>query len=207
MAASGYLVAFATVFGVNLLPAFGPPTWAVLVFLRLNGDLAPVPLVAVGALAAALGRLVLATGSRSLRGHLSAERRASLGAVEQRLTGARSRTIAGLALFALSPVPSGQLFATAGLLGVRLVPLTAAFFAGRVVSYSLYVAGASLARDSLGSVLSRPFASPVAVAVQIALLAGLVALVRIDWTRVLGARGRPGGTRAPGPRNRALPHP
>ena len=29
-----YLALFAIVFGINLLPAFGPPTWAVLVFTR-----------------------------------------------------------------------------------------------------------------------------------------------------------------------------
>lgn len=47
------VVVWALVFGVNLLPAFGPPTWAVLVFLRLNLDVPAVPLVIVGALAAA----------------------------------------------------------------------------------------------------------------------------------------------------------
>jgi hypothetical protein len=38
-----YLVAFACIFGVNLLPAFAPPTWALLVFFKLNSDLAAVP--------------------------------------------------------------------------------------------------------------------------------------------------------------------
>src|SRR5436309_3190403 len=45
-----YLLAGAAVFGINLLPAFGPPTWAALVFLRRNSDLAAVPLC-LGALA------------------------------------------------------------------------------------------------------------------------------------------------------------
>ncbi len=40
----GYLVLAGVVFGVNLLPAFGPPTWAVLVFFRLQSDLAAIPL-------------------------------------------------------------------------------------------------------------------------------------------------------------------
>jgi uncharacterized membrane protein YdjX (TVP38/TMEM64 family) len=188
---AGYAIALATVLGVNLLPAFGPPTWAVLVFFRLNSDLPAVPLVLGGALAAACGRLLLASGSGRVRGRLSPKRRESLRAVEERITRNRSRTVAGLALFALSPVPSGQLFVTAGLLGVRLLPLTAAFFAGRLVSYSIYVTGASLAKDSLEGVLARPFASPVAIAVQVAMLVGLVALVRVDWTRVLSGRGRP----------------
>jgi len=91
----------------------------------------------------------------------------------------------GLAPFALSPLPSAQLFVAAGLLGVRLLPLTAVFFAGRLVSYSIYVGGASLASDSLGDTLTGAFTSPLGVALQILMLAGLVALVRVDWLRVL----------------------
>lgn len=59
------------------------------------------------------------------------------------------------------PVPSAQLFAGAGLMGVRLVPLTAAFFAGRIVSYSLYVGAASAASKQLGHVLLGLAALPV----------------------------------------------
>ena len=44
-----YLAAFGTVLGVNLLPAFAPPTWAVLVFFRLQSGLNPVALVLEGA--------------------------------------------------------------------------------------------------------------------------------------------------------------
>jgi hypothetical protein len=75
-----YVLAFACIFGINVLPAFGPPTWAVIVFFRLNSDLDLVPLVLGGAVAAASGRLVLAHGARLLRGRFSAERRASLTA-------------------------------------------------------------------------------------------------------------------------------
>ena len=39
------LIALGVVFAVNLLPAFGPPTWAVLVFFSLQFDLPAVPLV------------------------------------------------------------------------------------------------------------------------------------------------------------------
>jgi hypothetical protein len=46
------------------------PTWALLVFLQLNGDLAVVPLALGGAVAAASGRLLLAAGSRWIRGRL-----------------------------------------------------------------------------------------------------------------------------------------
>ncbi|MET0973130.1 MAG: hypothetical protein ABWY95_06905 [Thermoleophilaceae bacterium] len=183
-----YLLAFACIFGVNLLPAFGPPTWALIVFFRLNLDLALVPLVLGGAVAAAGGRLLLATGSRRLRGRFSLQRLESLAAAEQALTGNRRRAAGGLALFALSPVPSAQLFVAAGLLSVPLLPLTGAFFAGRLVSYSLYAGGASLAEQSLGTTLTDAFSSPFGIALQLVMLLGLVALVRVDWTKVLARR-------------------
>ena len=91
-----YLLAVACIFGVNLLPAFGPPTWAVLVFFRLNSDLAAVPLVLLGALAAASGRLVLAAVSRRSRSRLSQRRLESLEAAEGALVGSRGKAVAGL---------------------------------------------------------------------------------------------------------------
>jgi uncharacterized membrane protein YdjX (TVP38/TMEM64 family) len=183
-----YALAGALVFAVNLLPAFGPPTWAVLVFLRLNSDLAAVPLVLVGALAAALGRFTLATASRRFRRFMSPKRIASLEAAQDALAGSRGRAAAGLGLFALSPVPSAQLFIAAGLLTVPLVPLTAAFFAGRLVSYSIYVAGASAAKHTFGTVLIDSLKSPVGIALQVAMLAGLVVLLRVDWAAILAQR-------------------
>jgi uncharacterized membrane protein YdjX (TVP38/TMEM64 family) len=184
----GYLVLAGVVFGVNLLPAFGPPTWAVLVFFRLQSDLAAIPLVLVGAAAAAGGRLALAYGSRRYRNRLSPKRIASLEAARDAIAGGPKRAAAGLALFALSPLPSAQLFVAAGLVDAPLLPLTAAFFAGRIVSYTLYVTAASAAKESLGTILRGVFTSPLGIALQLLMLGALVALVRIDWTRVLTRR-------------------
>src|ERR1700694_4316506 len=105
---TSYLLLAAVVFGVNLLPAFGPPTWAVLVFFRLQSSLPAVPLVLIGALSAASGRLVLADVSGRLRGRLSAKRVESLTAARDAIVGGPRRAAAGLGLFALSPLPSAQ---------------------------------------------------------------------------------------------------
>ena len=125
----------------------------------------------------------------------------SLAAARELLAGDRRRAAGGLALFALSPVPSAQLFVAAGLLAVPLLPLTAAFFAGRLVSYSLYVGGATLAADRLGDTFTDVFTSPAGIALQVAMLAGLVALLRVDWRAVLQKRQRlaPKGSRKPTP--------
>ncbi len=66
-----YVVLVALVFGINLLPAFGPPTWAVLVFARLSWHLNPVALVILGAMAAVAGRYLLARGARRFKGVLT----------------------------------------------------------------------------------------------------------------------------------------
>jgi uncharacterized membrane protein YdjX (TVP38/TMEM64 family) len=193
---SEYLLVVAVVFGVNLLPAFGPPTWAVLVALRFTTNVPVVPLVLLGALAAASGRYVLAAGSHRFRARLSKPRRESLDALERALGSHRGAAFGGLGLFALSPVPSAQLFVAAGLTGVRLLPVTLAFFGGRLVSYALYVGAASAANQKLGKALTNLVSSPVGIALEVAMLALLVTLMRVDWTRVL--RGAPAGPTLPG---------
>ncbi|MCJ8190124.1 hypothetical protein [Sphingomicrobium aestuariivivum] len=182
----GYLLLFLAVFGNNLLPAFGPPTWSILVFFTLKGGLDPWLMVPVGAAAAASGRFVLALGFRHFATRLSAKSRANLASARAALEARRHRSILALGLFALSPLPSAQLFAAAGMAGVRLLPFTLAFFAGRMVSYSLYVWGAvELKKTSFGETLMDSWKDPVAIAIQVALLVFLVAMTRIDWSRYI----------------------
>ncbi len=180
-----YLVVVLVVFGINLLPALGPPTWGVLVLFRLHEHLAIPALVVLGALAAGLGRLLLALAVRRVRARLPARRIASLRAAGDYLTTHRGRTAVGLALFALSPLPSAQLFEAAGALEVPLLPVTGAFFAGRLVSYSLYLTAAGLAEAGLGDQLRTSLTSWPSLVLQALVLVGVVLLARVDWTRHL----------------------
>jgi membrane protein YqaA with SNARE-associated domain len=183
---AAYGLVAAAVVGINLLPAFGPPTWAVLVLFVVNGDYSGPALVIVGAFAAAGGRLLLAHVTRRLRRFVPAREQENLEAAGDLLTARRGRSVAALVLFALSPVPSAQLFEAAGLMTVRLLPLTAAFFLGRTVSYGLYVTGARTVRETdTGKVLISSLTSPMGVALQVAMFVGLVLLARIDWKRIL----------------------
>ncbi|HEY2334145.1 MAG TPA: hypothetical protein VGH58_03945 [Solirubrobacterales bacterium] len=175
-AAAQIAIALGVVFAVNLLPAFGPPTWALLVFFSLDFDLPAVPLVLGGAVMAALGRFTLANCARRLRPRFSSARLAHLDRTQTALTADRTRTVVGLGLFAISPLPSGQLFTAAGLMTVPLVPLTAAFFAGRLVSYSVYVSVASVAQRNLGSLVLDSLTSPLGVALQLLMLIGVTLL-------------------------------
>ncbi len=171
----------ALVFVINLLPAFGPPTWSVLVYARLRWHLDPVALVVVGAGAAASGRYLLAAGARTLRGHFSARYRTNLANLAGRLRGRTAGLWSFAILFVVSPLPSAQLFVAAGLLELRLVVLTASFFVGRLVTYSLYVATAVVVDRQLGSLLTNVWGRPWWIALQLALIAAISLLPLLPW--------------------------
>ena len=101
---------------MNLAPAFAPPTWSVLVLFKLNSHIPAVPLVAIGALAAGSGRYCLARATGLLRNRISEKQRANLEAASEVLNRKTSHHFLGLLLFALSPIPSAQLFEAAGLI-------------------------------------------------------------------------------------------
>lgn len=193
--AGQFAIALAVIFAVNLLPAFGPPTWALLVFFSLDFNLPAVPLVLGGAVMAALGRFTLANAARRLRPRFSPARLAHLERTQTALTADRTRTVAGLGLFAISPLPSGQLFTAAGLMTVPLAPLTASFFVGRLVSYSLYVSLASVAERNLGSLVLDSLSSPLGIALQLVMLLG-VALLAGGLPRLRGRDARTARRRA-----------
>jgi hypothetical protein len=110
-----------------------------------------------------------------------------LDRTQVRLTANRGRSAVGLGIFAISPLPSGQLFVAAGLMTVKLAPLTKAFFAGRLVSYSIYVSSASIAERNLATVAYDSLTSPIGLALQLALIAGLAFLV--GWPKSHNALG------------------
>ncbi|MEA3047948.1 MAG: hypothetical protein QOJ53_2280 [Sphingomonadales bacterium] len=184
-----YLILFAIVLGVNLMPAFGPPTWSVIVLYGLSSGLALVPLVLSAALAAAIGRFLLACAFRLLAARIPGRTKRNLEAARKALARNRRNAILGLGLFALSPVPSAQLFEAAGLARMPLLGFTAAFFLGRTISYSIYAATAKgIAGSSLGDSFRHALTSPWGIALQLLMLALLVAFTQIDWARRLGGR-------------------
>lgn len=194
------LIVAAVVFGINLLPAFGPPTWAVLVYFSFRyGDIPEAALIIFGAGAATAGRFVLARAFRRFGRKLPAKRTESLEVLGRALTQSRGGLVSTFLFFVFAPVPSAQMFEAAGLAKVRLGPLLAAFFIGRLVSYSLYVGAASAAHSQLEKLFEEGLTSPKAIATQLISIAVLVIIVKVDWPSAIdrlrawwaARRGRP----------------
>ena len=182
-----YFVLFAVVLGVNLMPAFGPPTWSVIVLYGLNSNLALAPLILAAALAAALGRFLLAHAFRLLAARISGRTKRNLDAARRALERNRRNAILALGLFALSPVPSAQLFEAAGLSRVPLLGFTAAFFVGRTISYTVYaVTARQVGESSLGDSFRHALTSPLGLGLQLVMIALLVAFTQVDWAKRFG---------------------
>jgi len=160
----------------NAVPAFAPPTWSILVWFELGYELRAPILIIIGVLAAVTGRAILATYMRHSTRWMPKTYVDNMHSAGAYFTKTQGRTAALLGLFFLSPLSSAQLFAAAGIMrSVALRPLLLAFAAGRVVTYSVYVTGAHLAkRTSLGDIVLDAFRSPWGLAAQILLVALVV---------------------------------
>ncbi|MEI9907936.1 MAG: hypothetical protein WDO06_08710 [Actinomycetota bacterium] len=180
---NNYLLAALVIFLANTLPAFAPPTWSILVFFELRHDLDPIALIVIGIVSAVLGRAVLATTFRRFRGFLPKGYVANMEEIGIYIHG-HNRRIAGLfAIFFLSPISSAQLFEGAGIIKeISLKPLLAAFAGGRLITYSIYVSSAAALKDTtIGDIFKRELTSPIAIAIQLLMIVGLIALGNIKW--------------------------
>lgn len=182
------LVIFLVVFALNVMPAFAPPTWTVLSFIAIRFNSNIVLLAVVGAVAATLGRLVLAKLSTVIvrQKILSDDTKKNIDAVKERLESNKKLTFGILLFYAFSPFPSNHLFIAYGLTALKLKLIAIPFLLGRVVSYAFWAFTASSVAQLLNyeSVTSKSFFSYYFVASQLFGLLTIYVFTRIDWRRV-----------------------
>ena len=180
-----YLTVLAVVFLANVVPAFAPPTWTLLVLFTINYNVNIALLIITGVIAATLGRLVLALYFRKFSQVLPKRWVKNMEQAGQYFTANPDRKFGILALFLISPISSAQLFEAAGIMkNLKLRPLLFAFAIGRTISYSFYVLTArTLKETNFGELIISQLKSPYAIAAQIAMIVGLVALGNVKWRR------------------------
>lgn len=143
----------------------------------------PVALILIGVASATIGRVVLAYTFRVLRAWLPKGYVSNMEAIGAQIERYPRRALGLLALFFVSPLSSAQLFEAAGIIKrIALGPLLLAFAGGRLISYSFYVSGASALKEtSFGQLVTREITSPLAIAIQVLLILGLIALGNVKW--------------------------
>ena len=186
MIGSTLVLFFGLIFGLNIIPAFAPPTWMVVTFLGFEFPTANTVLLAlVAATAATLGRITLAKLSRWLVREklLSDLHRKNIDIIKERLEKRTVLTVSVFLFYALSPLPSNFLFIAYGLTGLPLFRIALPFFIGRTASYSFFILSGAAAgrRFQINSIELAFYGTAWFVASQVALLGGLYAFTRVDW--------------------------
>jgi uncharacterized membrane protein YdjX (TVP38/TMEM64 family) len=187
------ILLFVSVFLLNIVPAFAPPTWMVFSFIGFNfPQQNGAELAILGALAATLGRASLAKLSRLVirQKFMSEDARQNVDAIRENLQGRTKLTFGLFLLYAFSPLPSNYLFIAYGLTNMDLKLIAIPFFLGRSVSYSFWrIASAAVARKiAMESDDTLPYLSGYFVLSQIAFLFLVYAFTRVDWHRLFVER-------------------
>lgn len=173
-------------FLINLPPAFMPPTWAVLAVFHVTGGVPLIPVAVGGAIASALGRMVLAVGSARLCRFLpqsDVDNAQSLGRFLNRHKRWRDIIVFG---YCLGPFPSNPLFIAAGIGRIPLIPVTIAFLVSRIIADTFWIWTADAASTSVGGVFEGSLTDWKFVALQIGSIALLVLVFRLPWAKWLG---------------------
>lgn len=177
---------FFIVFVLNLLPAFAPPTWLVLSGLGfLEPELTPWRIALTAALAATLGRVVLAKVATVLvrQKWLTDRTRANIDVVKEKLAASPRMTVGIFLAYAFSPFSSNVLFLAYGLTGLPLVSVSLAFFIGRLATYTFWVVTASEMAHHV--ILDRAAAATYFgvyfVMTQVFLLGLVYLFAKFDW--------------------------
>lgn len=187
-----FVVIFVVVFVLNVIPIFAPPTWTVLSFVAVRFSPNIVALALVGAIAATLGRLVLAKLSTAIvrKKYLSRSALDSIDAIKERLEKNRKLSFTVFLFYAFSPLPSNHLFIAYGLTALQLRLIAMPFLIGRLVSYAFWAFTASSVAQMLAyeSVTTKSFFSYYFIASQVFGLVVIYLFTKIDWRSLLNEK-------------------
>jgi hypothetical protein len=187
-----FLVIFVVVFVLNVIPVFAPPTWTVVSFIAIRFSSNVIVLALVGAVAATLGRLLLAKLSTVIvrQKFLSHGAKENIDAVKVTLESNRKLTFSIFLFYAFSPLPSNHLFIAYGLTALKLKLIAVPFLLGRAVSYAFWAFTASSVAQKLSyeSVTTKSFFSYYFIASQLFGLLVIYVFTKIDWSSFLNER-------------------
>ena len=180
-----FIILFVVVFGVNAIPFFMPPTWLILTFCHVRFHSLFWPTIIIGALAAMLGRVMLAMFARTF-GHLLPKKMLvnvrSLGDFAKKNT---TFSIPALIVYAFLPIPSNQAFIAAGLTDINISWFAFSFFIGRILSYTFWVSAAHRIIGGLDNIFSQHLSRPSTFLFEFAGILFLILVAIIPWKKIL----------------------
>lgn len=187
-----YVTLAGVVLGINIIPAFMPPTWIVLTFYYIHYKMILVLVVLVGAICATTGRIVLAwLSNRYLRHIIPNRSRENLTALADHLLKDKKLTIPVVLTYAFLPISSNQLFIAAGVADADIRIIAFSFFVGRLISYTFWVSVAHQVSDRLDYIFNKHYSNSRAIVFELASFLLLYVISLIDWKKVFKDKSKP----------------
>src|SRR5438045_6524454 len=145
--------AMALAFAINLIPAFMPSTWMVMAFFYIKFGLPLLILTIGGAIASALGRILLAKASTLFKRRFMRSKQSDLDDLGGFLNDHRRYVGPAVFAYSLTPLPTNNLFIAAGMAEVNMVAVVAGLLAARGLGNRVWVWAPDKAFTSLRRVL------------------------------------------------------
>ena len=181
-----YLVAFAIVVVLNVVPLLMPPTWLVLAFFYKNFMFDALLLALVGAVASTTGRAMLSYLGTYFRRFTNTERKRDMDIVGKAAKHHPIKSFLVTFLFSLSPFPSNVYFIGVGLAKARSVPIFTGFFTGRLISYYALIRAAQVLFNSIEEIIAGKLAQMLII--DAAGVIFMLIFLMIDWSLLMQKR-------------------
>jgi membrane protein DedA with SNARE-associated domain len=184
------IIIFAAVYILNTIPVFAPPTWIVLSLIGFNHpQFNPFTLALAAAFAATLGRVTLATLSKTIirNKFLNARTKENIDAIKEALDERENQTAGALLLYSFTPFPTNYLFIAFGMTSLSIKLIAVPFFIGRLVAYSGWVfLGQEASRSfDINSGFVGGYLSAYFLLTQIVFLLLIYPFTKVDWRSLL----------------------
>jgi len=179
------VVQWIIIFIFNVIPAFMPPTWAVLSAFYISTPQNIFALVILGVTASTCGRFALAKLSEKVTSKFaSREKKKEFDAIGHKLEGKAFQKFIFTFIYALSPLPSNALFIAFGATKTKLREVLVGFFIGRFLSYLFLIFTTKQVFSSLEAT-AQGAGTLGTIMVEVIGLIAIVGFFFIDWNKLI----------------------
>jgi uncharacterized membrane protein YdjX (TVP38/TMEM64 family) len=181
-----YILLAILIFSINIIPAFMPPTWIILLFFLINFHIALVYTIIIGAISSTLGRVGLAYIARYyFTPLLNKKGKENYEAIGKYLNKNKRVSIPLIIACADSPIPSNQVYIAVGMSNTNIWRFAAGFFIFRLMSYTLWISVGHKLHNSLETIFSQHMNNKSVILLEILGFVILFAISQIPWKKIL----------------------
>lgn len=180
-----YLIFAAAIVAVNLLPAFAPPTWTLIVFFLNYYHLNIFLVILIAVFSAALGRFFLYTYIQKFSHIVFNDwEKENLEYLGKRLGSNLKTNFVFIFIYSITPLSTTALFVASAMAKINRLILMAGFICGRLISYSFLAFTSQIIVKEVDELTKGIFSWQSIVATLLG-LGALLFFSFLDWREVL----------------------